>query len=66
MAFNAPYGDSWVQASRRKDNRTERPYDPNSELGKVSLPPAENALYPSGYICPFHFKNPVSSRATQV
>ncbi len=66
MAFNAPYGDSWVPPNRRKDNRTDRPYFPDSPLGKISKPPAENALYPSGYICPFHFKNPVTGRATKV
>jgi hypothetical protein len=64
MAFNATYGGSWVPEERRKDNLTNRPYDPDSELGKVSLPPAENALYPSGYVCPFHFVNPVSGRKT--
>lgn len=66
MAFNATYSGSWVPESRRKDKLTNRPYNPESPLGKVSLPPAENALYPSGYICPFHFKNPVSGRQTQV
>ena len=66
LAFNAPYGASWVPESRRKDKRSDRPYDPKSDLGKVALPPAEDALYPSGYICPFHFKNPVSGRATRV
>jgi hypothetical protein len=66
MYYNAPYGDSWVPASRRKDKRTDTPYNPKSELGKIGLPPAENALYPSGYICPLHFKNPVSGRVTKV
>ena len=66
MSFNATYGGSWVSEERRKDNLTNRPYNPDSPLGKVSLPPAENALYPSGYICPFHFKNPVSGRETKI
>ena len=64
MSFNATYGGSWVSEERRKDNLTNRPYNPNSPLGKVSLPPAEDALYPSGYVCPFHFANPVSGRKT--
>jgi hypothetical protein len=66
MAFNATYGGSWVKPDRRKDNLTDRPHHPDSPLGKISLPPAEDALYPSGYIPPFHFKNPVSGRATEV
>jgi len=66
MAFNAPYGGSWVPESRRNDKKTDTPYQPDSPLMKFGQPPAENALYPSGYICPFHFKNPVSGRETKV
>lgn len=66
MAFNCPYGESWVRPERRVDNRTDRPYDPSSDEGKAALPPAEVALYPSGYLPPFHFKNPVTGRATQI
>jgi hypothetical protein len=74
MTFNAPFGESWVSPSRRVDRRTDRPYQQGLEMGKatdrmaeiraIREPPAEDALYPSGFICPFHFANPVSGRNT--
>jgi hypothetical protein len=62
MTFHAPYLESWVKTSRRVDIRMDRPYQRNPALRPDGGP--EETLYPSGFICPFHFKNPVSGRQT--
>ena len=63
MTFHAPYLESWVETSRRVDIRMDRPYKRNPDLKPDGGP--EETLYPSGFICPFHFKNPVSGRQTR-
>ena len=60
MTFHAPWGESFVPAERRFDRRIDRPYQRNPELKPVGAP--EETLWPSGFICPFHFDNPVSGR----
>ncbi len=64
MTFHAPYAVGWVDTSRRVDVKIDRPYKRNPNL-KPDGPP-EETLYPSGFICPFHFGNPVSGRETLV
>ena len=63
ITFHAPYLESWVEPSRRVDLRMDRPYQRNPQLQPDGGP--EETLYPSGFICPFHFKNPVSGRQTR-
>ena len=60
MTFHAPWGESFVEPARRQDRRIDRPYKRNTELKPVGAP--EETLWPSGFICPFHFDNPVSGR----
>ena len=60
MTFHTPYAVGWVDPSRRLDDRIDRPYRRNPDLRPDGVP--EETLYPSGFICPFHFDNPVSGR----
>ncbi len=60
MTFNAPYMESWVDSSIRVDGRPEPPY--SSSTGLSPDRPPEKTRYPSGFICPFHYKNPVTGR----
>jgi hypothetical protein len=55
--FNAPFNEGWVSPSRQVPPgiKMAPPRD-------ISDGPPENTMYPSGFICPFHFKNPVSGR----
>jgi hypothetical protein len=55
--FNAPFKEGWVAPSRQVATgiKMKRPLD-------VSDGPPENTMYPSGFVCPFHYKNPVSGR----
>lgn len=62
MTFHCPYTIGWVEPSRRVDVKMDRPYKRNPNLKPEGAP--EETLYPSGFICPFHFKNPVSGRQT--
>jgi hypothetical protein len=62
MTFHCPYTVGWVEPSKRVDAKMDRPYQRNSQLKPEGSP--EETLYPSGFICPFHFKNPVSGRKT--
>lgn len=60
MIFNAPFKEGWVDPSRQVEVEEEN----FLELGKSYEPdgPSEKTTYPSGFICPFHFKNPVTNR----
>jgi hypothetical protein len=60
MTFHAPWGESFVDPQKRMDKKIDRPYQRNPELRPTGAP--EETLYPSGFICPFHFDNPVSGR----
>jgi hypothetical protein len=60
LTFNAPYKDGWVDPSRRVDKKPNPPYKSNTGFTPDGTP--ENTLYPSGFICPFHYKNPVTGR----
>jgi hypothetical protein len=60
MTFHAPYTVGFVDPSRRVDVKMDRPYKRNPALKPDGAP--EETLYPSGFICPFHFANPVSGR----
>ena len=60
MTFHAPWGESFVPRERRFDEKIDRPYQRNPSLRPTGKP--EETLGPSGFICPFHFANPVSGR----
>jgi hypothetical protein len=60
MTFHCPYTVGWVDPIRRVDEKIDRPYKRNPDLKPEGGP--EETLYPSGFICPFHFNNPVSGR----
>jgi hypothetical protein len=60
MTFNAPYTESWVEPSKRVVRKPEGPYQ--SSTGFSPDGPPEDTRYPSGFICPFHYKNPVSGK----
>jgi hypothetical protein len=60
MTFHAPWSLSFVDTAKKVDVRMDRPYQRAAALRPTGVP--EETLYPSGFICPFHFKNPVSGR----
>ena len=60
MTFRASWTESFVESSRRDDSPMDRAE--NKDLGRRGTP--EETRYPSGFICPFHFENPVSGRKT--
>ena len=62
MTFRAPWTESFVDPAKKDSSRQDRPYQQNPNLKPTDAP--EETLYPSGYICPFHFENPVSGRKT--
>jgi hypothetical protein len=60
LTFHAPWGESFVPPERRQDVRIDRPYGKNPTLNPDGGP--EETLWPSGFICPFHFDNPATGR----
>jgi hypothetical protein len=62
MTFRASWTESFIEASRRDDSPMDRSDNPN--LGPRGA--GEETRYPSGFVCPFHFANPVSGRKTIV
>jgi hypothetical protein len=60
MMFHAPWGESFVPAEKRMDQRIDRPYKKIAALEPVG--PPEETIWPSGFICPFHFDNPATDR----
>lgn len=60
MTFNAPFTEGWVEPSRRVEKRPEPPYRTSNDFSPDG--PGERTQYPSGFICPFHYKNPVTGR----
>jgi hypothetical protein len=64
MTFHAPWTLSFVDEKKRVDLRMDRPHEQAGSRGLKPTGEHEHTLYPSGFICPFHFKNPVSGRKT--
>jgi len=62
MTFRAPWTEGFVDPAKKDNSRQDQPYQENPVLKPTGAP--EDTLYPSGYICPFHFENPVSGRKT--
>jgi hypothetical protein len=60
LIFFAPFKEGWVDPSRQLKNPLPHIYRPNSSLAPDG--PPEKTTYPSGYVCPFHFKNPVTEK----
>jgi hypothetical protein len=60
MTFHAPWGESFVPSERRFVQKIDRPYQRNPNLKPDGAP--EETLWPSGFICPFHFDNPATGR----
>jgi hypothetical protein len=61
MYFFAPYSQGWVERDQQCDPafRMSPPQAGPDE-------PAEDTVYPSTYICPFHFTHPVTNRIVTV
>ena len=64
MTFHCPYTVGFVEPERQSTEVINRPYQRNPQLKPVGAP--EETLYPSGFICPFHFANPGTGRKTLV
>jgi hypothetical protein len=62
MTFRASWTASFINPSIRDDSPMDRSQNDNPALGPKETP--EETRYPSGFICPFHFENPVSGRKT--
>jgi hypothetical protein len=62
MTFRASWTESFVDPSRRDDGIMDRAENRDLQISEK----AEETRYPSGFICPFHFENPVSGRMTIV
>ena len=62
LTFHASWTEGFVDPARRDTSKIDRPYQKNPALRPTGEP--EETLYPSGFICPFHFENPVSGRKT--
>lgn len=60
MTFHAPWALSFVPPERRLDIKIDRPYKRNPNLKADGAP--EETIWPSGFICPFHFDNPATGR----
>jgi hypothetical protein len=61
MYFQAPYAVGWVEPERQCD-KSFRPQIPDLSPDR----PTKDMLYPSPFICPFHFEHPVTGRQTPV
>jgi hypothetical protein len=64
MIFRAPWTEGFVDPEKKDNSKHDRPYqeEENPALKPNGAP--EETLYPSGFICPFHYENPVSGRRT--
>ncbi len=60
MTFHAPWALSFVDPKERVDEFMNRPYERAAALRPTGAP--EETQYPSGFICPFHFQNPVTGK----
>ena len=61
MYFIAPYTVGWVEPERQCE-KSFRPPPPDASPDR----PSKDTLYPSSFICPFHFEHPVTGRQTPV
>lgn len=62
MIFRAPWTEGFVDPEKKDNSKHDRPYQENENpLLKPSGVP-EDTLYPSGFVCPFHYNNPISGR----
>jgi hypothetical protein len=59
MTFHAPWTLSFVEHDR-VDEFMNRPYERAGALRPTGTP--EDTQYPSGFLCPFHFNNPVTGK----
>jgi hypothetical protein len=64
MIFRAPWTEGFVDPAKKDNSKHDRPYQEkeNPALRPTGAP--QETLYPSGYICPFHYANPISGRKT--
>jgi hypothetical protein len=62
MTFHCPYTIGFVEPERQSTELINRPYKRNPDLKPDGAP--GTTLYPSGFICPFHFDHPVTGRHT--
>jgi hypothetical protein len=62
MIFRAPWTEGFVDPDKKDNSKHDRPYQENPALKPTGAP--EETLYPSGFICPFHYENPISGRKT--
>lgn len=61
MNFFAPYKEGWVEPERQcNPAHRQRPPDASPDG------PPLDTMYPSRFICPFHFEHPVTGRKTPV
>jgi hypothetical protein len=60
MTFRAPWTIGFIDLDKQTFDKLDKPYGDNPTLKPTGTP--EQTLYPSGFICPFHFANPVSGR----
>ncbi len=62
MTFHAPWTLSFVepQKAKRIDEFMNRPYERAASMRPTGTP--EDTQYPSGFLCPFHYKNPVTGK----
>lgn len=60
MTFHAPWVLSFVDPAKREDKFMNRPYERAGALRPTGVP--EETQYPSGFVCPFHFNNPVTGK----
>jgi len=59
MTFHASYRDGWIDPQKQVEVDTMAM--PDFSALKADAP-SDNTLYPSGYMCPLHFKNPVTGK----
>jgi len=62
MIFRAPWTKGFVDPDKKDNSKHDRPYQENPALRPTGTP--QETLYPSGFVCPFHYENPVSGRKT--
>jgi hypothetical protein len=59
MTFHASYKQGWIDPAKSAEMDTMGKPDFSSLKSDA---PSDDTLYPSGYFCPLHFKNPVTGK----